>query len=391
MQALSTLPSQLFNATPQQRLERARRQFFDEGIRPTGLIGEAVIQSWVRCVGARRDPREHVEFEPVTRSRVHSTLNRNRLLLEAAEPGLAELKLSLAGTGCRALLIDATGVVVHTSQPAGETCEKVLPTLDRVGVNVAEGVIGTSAPGIVSKTGRACTVLGREHFFETAQLLYCAAAPIRDDTGGLAGVLDLSMESRSFGFDVESLVMQYATVIENKLLLVRAEDQLVLHFHTNPKLLETPFEALAGITEQGRVAWLNEVARRYFGCAAINAEMLFGVTLSQLGNLLRRSEPTLMCLPSGIAVWMQVALHARDGASALVAACGMQTGQSEETEAPLPDAVPAAVPKVNPKLDALNREYIDRTLAACGGNVSSAARTLGVSRGLVYRHLRGQR
>ena len=31
------------------------------------------------------------------------------------------------------------------------------------------------------------------------------------------------------------------------------------------------------------------------------------------------------------------------------------------------------------------------TLAACGGNVSSTARTLGVSRGLIYRHLRGQR
>lgn len=391
MQALSTLPSQLFHATPQQRLERARQQLFDEGIRPTGLVGEAVIQSWLRCVGARRDPREHVEFEPVTRSRVHSTLNRNRLLLEAAESGLAELKLSLAGTGCRALLIDATGVVVHTGQPTGETCEKVLPTLDRVGVNVAEGVIGTSAPGIVTKTGRACTVLGREHFFETAQHLYCAAAPIRDVTGALAGVLDLSIESRPFGFDAESLVAQYAMAIENQLLLARAEDQLVLHFHTNPTLLQTPFEALAGITGEGRVAWLNEVARRYFGSSAGDAEVLFGVTLLQLGSLLRRSESTLMRLPNGIAVWMRAALHARDGASALVAASVAQSAQPAEPEAPPSAPTPTPVPEANPRLNAHSREYIDRTLAACGGNVSSAARTLGVSRGLIYRHLRGQR
>lgn len=390
MQALSTLPPQLFNATPQQRIDKARQQLFDEGIRPTGLLGESVIQSWLRCVGAKRDPREHVEFEPVTRSRVHSTLNRNRSLLEAAESGLSELKISLAGTGCRALLIDATGVVVHTSQSANDTYEKVLPTLDRVGVNVAEGVIGTSAPGIVIKTGRACTVLGREHFFESAQLLYCAAAPIRDVTGGLAGVLNLSIESRPFGFDVESLVMQYAMAIENKLLLVRAEDQLVLHFHTNPKLLDTPFEALAGVAGTGRVAWLNEVARRYFGCAAIDAEILFGATLSQLGNLLRRSDSTLMRLPSGMAVWIRASLHARDGASALVGACGMCSAQPAEPEAPLPDLVPAVVPTANPKLHARNREYIDRTLTACGGNVSSAARALGVSRGLVYRHLRGR-
>lgn len=384
MNTRSTVSSQLFFTTRQQRLALARQQFFDDGVRPTGLVSEAVIQSWMRCVGARRDPRERVEFEPVTRSRVHSTLSRNRQLQEAAEAGLAELKLTLAGTGCRALLIDATGVVVHTSQPAGEACEKIMPTLDRVGVNVAEGVIGTSAPGIVTKTGRACTVLGGEHFFETVQPMYCAAAPIRDASGGLAGVLDLSIESRPFGFDAESLVVQYATVIENRLLLARAEDQLVVHFHTNPTLLDTPFEALAGITGEGRVAWLNEVATRCFGSVAGDVESLFGVTLSQLGILLRRSESSLMRLPSGIAVWARAMLHARDGALALVAACAAQSAQPEVPS-------PAPVPEANPRLDAFTRECLDRTLAACGGNVSSTARTLGVSRGLIYRHLRGQR
>jgi len=389
MQALSTPPPQLFHATPQERLALARQQFFDEGIRPTGLVGEAVIQSWLRCLGARRDPRERIEFEPVTRSRVHSTLGRNRLFLEAAEAGLAELQLSLAGTGCRALLIDATGVVMHTSRSAGETSEKILPTLDRIGVNVAEAAVGTSAPGIVTKTGRACTVLGGEHFFETVQPLYCAAAPIRDASGDLAGVLDLSIESRPFGFDAESLVVQYATVIENRLLLARAEDQLVVHFHTNPTLRDTPFEALAGITGEGRVAWLNEVARRCFGSVAGDAESLFGVTLSHLSTFVRRSESTLLRLPSGIAVWVRTALHARNAASALATACKAQSAQPAEPDAPSP--APAAIPEANPRLDALNREYIDRTLAACGGNVSSAARTLGVSRGLIYRHLRGQR
>ena len=35
-----------------------------------------------------------------------------------------------------------------------------------------------------------------------------------------------------------------------------------------------------------------------------------------------------------------------------------------------------------------DRQLVAQTLRACGGNVSKAARTLGVSRGLVYRHLR---
>ena len=391
MNALSTLPSQLVHATPEQRLDKARRQLFEEGIRPTGLVGEAVIQSWMRCVGASRDPHEHVEFQPVTRSRVHSTLNRNRRLLAAAECGLAELKLSLAGTGCRALLVDATGVVVQSSQLAGNMGDHLLPALDRVGVNVAEGVIGTSAPGIVTRTGRPCMVLGGEHFFETIHPLYCAAAPIRDVTGSLVGVLDLSIERRPFGFDAESLVSQYATAIENKLMLANADDQLVLHFHTNRTLLDTPFEALAGINGEGQIVWMNEVARRYFGSVTGDAELLFGVTMGQLSNLLRRSDPSMTPLASGIAVWMRVALHARDGAPMLVPVCGTDSDQPAEVESPMATPMVTLATEVTSKLDALNREYIDTTLAACGGNVSRAARTLGVSRGLVYRHLRGQR
>jgi transcriptional regulator of acetoin/glycerol metabolism len=40
------------------------------------------------------------------------------------------------------------------------------------------------------------------------------------------------------------------------------------------------------------------------------------------------------------------------------------------------------------KLREANLHLIATTLAACGGNVSRAARELGVSRGLVYRHLK---
>ena len=37
-------PRQLFASTPAQRVALARQQFFEEGVRPSGLVGEAVIQ-----------------------------------------------------------------------------------------------------------------------------------------------------------------------------------------------------------------------------------------------------------------------------------------------------------------------------------------------------------
>ena len=48
-------PRQLFASTPAQRVALARQQFFEEGVRPSGLVGEAVIQSWMRCSRTHTD------------------------------------------------------------------------------------------------------------------------------------------------------------------------------------------------------------------------------------------------------------------------------------------------------------------------------------------------
>ena len=48
----------------------------------------------------------------------------------------------------------------------------------------------------------------------------------------------------------------------------------------------------------------------------------------------------------------------------------------------------AASPLSSPSLNEANRRLIEQTLAQCQGNVSRAARRLGVSRGLLYRRLR---
>ena len=60
---MAALPAQPFFTSPQQRAALARERFFDQGERPTGLVSEAVIQSWSRCFAARRDPGYAVSFD----------------------------------------------------------------------------------------------------------------------------------------------------------------------------------------------------------------------------------------------------------------------------------------------------------------------------------------
>jgi sigma-54 dependent transcriptional regulator, acetoin dehydrogenase operon transcriptional activator AcoR len=373
------LPAQPFFGTAAQRVALARQRFFDDGQRPSGLVGEAVIQSWNRCLSARRGPHEAVAFDPVSAVRAHTAAARSRVLLEAAQADLQQLETALAGTACRVLLTDGQGVIVHASRGSAAEPPGVMPLAARVGVNLAEGAIGTNAPGVVVHTGQPCTVYGGEHFFDCVQAMHCAAAPVRDAAGRLVAVLDVSIEHRPFGFDAASVVGVYATAIENRWLLAQAQDQLVLHFQASPALLGTPLEALAAVGGDGRLAWLNSVARRLLADAAPGetAEALFGLPLPGLLALTRRDDLALLHLPAGLAVWLRARLHARDGLA--------------PTPSPdLPTVPPPAGP-LAPSLAEHDRAHIQRTLADCGGNIAAAARRLGVSRGLLYRRLRGGR
>lgn len=381
------LPAQPFFSTPQQRLALARQRYFEDGVRPSGLVSESVIQSWSRCVQGRRDPVERIAFDPVTPSRIHSALARSRLLLQAAATDLSQLEQALAGTSCTAILTDSQGVVVHATRSAADQGQHLLTLAGRVGVNLDEAHIGTGAPGVTLRTGQASLVLGAEHFFGHLQVLHCAAAPIRDASGQIAAVLDLTSEGQPFGFDAARLVALYATTIENQLLRAQSCDHIVVHLQTSPALLGTPMEGLAGLDANGRIAWLNDAAARLLGVsqgdAGRHADEVFGIASNRLALLTRAAGAALHRLPSGLNVWIAARMQARDGAGPLVQ---LATPQAAEPALALgPTAVPPGTLRDNDK------HLIERTVQACGGNVSKAARTLGVSRGLVYRHLRQTR
>jgi transcriptional regulator of acetoin/glycerol metabolism len=194
----------------------------------------------------------------------------------------------------------------------------VLRKTARVGVNISERIVGTTAPGIVASTGQACTVDGAEHYFDVLREMQCAAAPIRDVTGRLAGVLDLTVEARRFGFDAASMVALYATTIENRLLQAQSRDHLILRFQASPTLLGTPLEALAGIAPDGTIAWLNNAGARLLGrlpeaADERDVECLLGHDLASLLRLGRRESAQPLRLASGLGVWVQAHLKGADG------------------------------------------------------------------------------
>jgi transcriptional regulator of acetoin/glycerol metabolism len=339
---------------------------------------------------AHRNPNEPTSFNTVTRNRVHSVLSRNRMFLDAATDELMRLETMLAGTACRAMLTDAHGVVVHATRSTASH-DRLLQLASRVGVNLAEESVGTTAPGIVVRTGQPCIVRSAEHFFECMQIIQCAAAPIRNIHQQVAGVLNVSIESHSFGFDAASMVALHATSIENRLLQAQSREHIIVRLQTMPTLLGTPMEGLAGVNSDGMVTWINGVAARLLGVLQVGPwtqlSEVFGLKPRELAALTRRADATLHQLPNGLAVWLLAHMQCADGAKE-VFSLGSHQEDAQTTAEPEPaTAAPDITPASPTNLRQSELQLVERTLAEYGGNVSKAARALGVSRGFVYRHL----
>ena len=387
----SVLSAQPFFSTPEQRVALARQRYFEEGVRPSGLVSENVIQSWSRCLQSSRNPAEHLAFNPVTPSRVHSTLARSRLLLETAADELCLLEAALAGTACTVLLTDPQGVVVRATRSVAQAEHVLTPLAARVGVDLSEAYMGTNAPGLTARSGQASVVYGGEHFFGCVQVMHCAAAPIRDVHGRVAGVLDVTSEGRPFGFDAAAVIGMHATAIENRLLRAQSLEHIVIRLQTAPSLLGTPLEGLAGVTADGHIAWVNTAAARLLGAApgaaSARVEDSFGFDLNTLAAHTRRRAAVPHRLPNGLTVWVSARMQSNDGARQVFNLGQVSAASTAQATAEL-TAPPAPAPLAGASLRDSDRQLIAQTVAEHGGNVSKAARALGVSRGLIYRHLK---
>lgn len=413
---MNHLPNTSFLQSRPARIALARQRFFEEGHTPTGVVGEAVFESWARCLRQHGNPSDRATFQPVTASRTQLALLKNRDLRQAWMDELPRLEAILGATSCAAMLTDATGVLIGASC-VGRSHEQLMPIATRLGVNLSEDAVGTTAPGVAARTGKPVCVLGGEHFFDSVQSMHCAAAPIRDLRGQLAGVLDISSEHIPFEFDAAAVAGLYAGAIENRLLVAQSVDHLVIRFQLAPELLDTAMVGLIGVGVDGLQAWENGVAQSLLGAGRGHAihpgqrpESGLGLAWTQLAALPAVGAAPLT-LPNGLLVWARAEMRARDGRRGLVAApqptaagpadrpetvaleraatAPTQTVVAAMTAAPLGmEDQPAAPASATPRLRESDLQLIQRTLLACGGNVSDAAARLGVSRGLIYRRLR---
>ncbi len=372
------------------RVRLARQRYFEDGVLPTGVVSDSVFQSWARCYRASHEPRRQVEFQPVSASRSQLALQKNRELHDAWLNELPLIGAALGTTNCSAILTDATGVLIGTT-PASRSELQVMPVAHRVGVNLSEALVGTTAPGLVARTGKQASVLGAEHFYDSVSAMHCTAAPIRNMKGQLAGILDISCEGQPFYFDPATVVGMYAAAIENRLLMAQSTRHFVVRFQLMPALVDTPMAGMLGFDESGALVWVNAVASTLLNLPADPARR--GHVSGE--DILEITTPRLLALADG--GLCQVSLIHGPQVFLRCEAHFLKTPlvplqPAKHVPAPGPVVAPEACVLTDGYLPAsslkdADADLIRKCLAECHGNVSKVARRLKVSRGLIYRRL----
>lgn len=350
----------------QSRLQAVRSQYrVTPWIQPREDEGP-LLRSWQRCVAAGMRDHEQVHFELVSRSWLAELDDRCGALVRRARPEVERLAQALRGTGCAVLLFDDRGVVVDRICHEAAASPALL-TATRVGVNAAERCLGTTAPGIVLHE-RLPYLVGRDaHFFANTRPFFCTAAPIDSPAGEPLAVLDVTCHDHVPPFDVFSLVMDAAAAIENAAFRPSAY-QLVLQFHPRAELLGTALAGLVLVHEAGRIEGVNRTAARLLGSTRA---ALIGRHFGDLFG--RRPGPLFAGARSGPGL---VELETPQG---LLVAARFEGGAAS------PEAV---APQDEGSLREIEIRTIQAALDAVGGNVSVAARRLGISRNTIYRRLR---
>ncbi|MBS0340377.1 MAG: GAF domain-containing protein [Proteobacteria bacterium] len=355
-------------------IAQARREWFAGGVADTGLqarIEPWITRSWQRCLGAGQRPQQAVSFDAVSRARAREVAERNLQLAAAARPVIERLSRTLADTRYFPILTDAQGIVVEVGAlpRPGERDEQRALDLARVGVDLSEAAVGTTAIGAVLAEQEPVWLHRGEHFFDATSIYSCAGAPLFNPQGHCVGMLDLTGVNEQERPELKHLAATSARAIENALMLQQS-CALLLHLAWPGYSVGPEAMGLLALDDDGFVTGANACARQMLhqpllagSPGGLHASDLFALPLSMLQDAARREDVALE-----VPLWSGLRVRARV----------QRPGRS----APAADA-----PASKPRLREVEGELIRRAVDEARGNVAEAARALGISRATVYRKL----
>lgn len=241
--------------------ERREVEALRSAARPRHGLPPEILASWDRCAEAGLAFGRAPEPAVVEAAELRHRRDAAGLVRRLAIAEIETLQRQIAGSNFLLAFGDRDGVILdlHADERfcSGAGGEAAI----LCGSRWTEALCGTNGLGTALAIGAPVAVNGPEHYLLKFHDICCAAAPIRDASGEVVGVLDASSQFESRQRHTQALVRMAATHIENVLLVRQTRGLLVLALHPRAEFLGTLDAGLVAFDDDGHLAAANARAR----------------------------------------------------------------------------------------------------------------------------------
>ena len=350
----------------------ARRNVLqDRGSLQNSHIDSWIERSWKRCLSKGYEPQTEVQFAQISSQDLRRVEVENHDLIRAAKPLMDKLGRAIANTNYFAILTNAQGIVIDANGPIDQS-DKRARLISRVGVDLSEHAVGTTAIGAALTELQPVWVHRGEHFFNDNTAFSCAGSPLFGSNGQCIGMLDLTGIMVPERPELKHLTSLTARTIENALLLQQPHN-LLLRINWPGQPLGEDTDGLIALNSDGNILGANQTARfmvpqlTQLRSTGLHASDLFAMPFSMLFDSSRRSHAAIeVPLWSGLRL---IALALRP--------------ENERTNM----HIRADSAHASHALRDVEAEMIKQAVDQARGNIAQAARDLGISRATLYRKL----
>ncbi len=350
-----------------QSIAQARQTLLHERNAQTApWLAPWLARSWQRCQAWGLEPGRSVGFDAVSAARARQVQEESQPLVQAARPVIAELVRAMGNIGYFAILTNADGIVIDVQGPV-DRGDRRAQVIARVGVDLSERAVGTSAIGAALAELQPVWLHRGEHFFDDTSAYSCAGAPVFGPDGRCAGMLDLTGVEVAERPALKHLVRRSARSIENSWLLA-SPHALTLRLSWPGNQPGDDSDGLLTLGADGEITGANPTARQMLSLDAdarsVHASDVFAMPWENLFDAAQRGDGF-----DEVPLWSGLRLQT-------------QAHRASDLTSPT-----AATPGRGQALRDVETALIRQAVARARGNVAEAARSLGISRATVYRKL----